>query len=78
MLGYLTYCIMEMVGGIIAIFFVKSMGFTIIRLCYFVFNSLCARYALQLCQYFTNFDDEDREFLEKHPTLAGVNSISIC
>ena len=69
---------MEMAGGVVAIFFVKSMGFTVTRLLYFIFNIMCARYALLLCQYIRAFEDGDREFLEKHPMLSEVNKISLC
>ena len=75
---YLTYCILEMIGGLVSLFVLPSLGYIIIRLMYFGFNYSCARHAKQLASFCLAFEEGDLEFLHFDSAITEVERASLC
>lgn len=75
---YALYLVLELIGGIVSIIFLRATTFIFVRIIYMILNLIVARYTINIASYILVMDDQDLYFLKHSPIIENIERSMIC
>lgn len=75
---YSVYLIIEVIGGVISIIFIKVTVFISMRILYMIINLIVARYSMHIASFIAVMDDRDKNFLRHSPVILNIEKNMLC
>jgi len=75
---YSIYLIVEIIGGIISMVYIPSVGYIVVRGLYELLNLVMLRYSLNLVSFIQVLEEADFDFLKNSPIISNYEKTSLC
>lgn len=75
---YSVYLILEIIGGIVSMVYIQTVGYIVVRGLFVLLNLVVLRYSLNLVSFIQVLEEEDLEFLKNSPVIINFEKTSLC
>jgi len=75
---YSVYLILEIIGGIVSMVYIPSVGYIVVRGLYVLLNLVMLRYSLNLVSFIQVLEEADIDFLKNSPIIINFEKTSLC